>query len=352
MAAGRKCAVRYDEIPNPEPIVMSLPQKMRAIEIARPGGPEVLTPVERPLPQPKAGEILVKVAAAGVNRPDILQRMGLYPVPPDASDLPGLEIAGEVLACGAAVTMWKPGDKVCALVHGGGYAEYCAAPEVQALPAPKGLSLAEAASLPETFFTVWSNVFDRGALKAGESLLVQGGSSGIGVTAIQMAAAMGNRVFATAGSDDKCAACVALGAERAINYKTQDFAEAIKAATGGKGVNVILDMVGGDYVPKELKCLADEGRLVFIAFLRGPKTELDINELMRRRLTLTGSTLRPRPVEFKGAIARSLRERIWPLLEAGKIKPVIYRTFPLADARAAHTLMESSQHIGKIVLTV
>ena len=331
---------------------MSLPQKMRAVEISKPGGPDVLTSAERPLPSPKQNEILVKVAAAGVNRPDILQRMGLYAVPPDASDLPGLEIAGEVVTCGAAVTMWKPGDKVCALVHGGGYAEYCVTPEVQALPVPKGLSLVEAASLPETFFTVWSNVFDRAGLKPGESFLVQGGSSGIGVTAIQMAAAMGNRVFATAGSDEKCAACVKLGAEKAINYKTQDFAAEVNAATGGKGVNVILDMVGGDYVPKELKCLAEEGRLVFIAFLRGPKTELDINQVMQKRLTLSGSTLRPRPVEFKGAIAKSLRERIWPLIEAGKIKPVIYKTFPLAEAREAHKLMESSQHVGKIVLTV
>jgi len=325
---------------------------MRAVEITRPGGPEVLALVERPTPEPKPNEILVKVAAAGVNRPDVLQRKGLYPVPPDASDLPGLEIAGEVLACGAAVTMWKPGDKVCALVNGGGYAEYCVAPEVQALPVPRGLSLVEAASLPETFFTVWSNVYDRGALKPGESLLVQGGSSGIGVTAIQMAAALGNRVFATAGSDEKCAACVKLGAERCFNYRTQDFAAEVKAATGGRGVDVILDMVGGDYVPRELKCLADDGRLVFIAFLRGPKAELDINEVMRRRLTLTGSTLRPRPVEFKGTIAKNLRDRIWPLIEAGKIRPVIYRTFPLAEAAEAHRLMESSQHIGKIVLTV
>jgi NADPH2:quinone reductase len=325
---------------------------MRAIEITKPGGPEVLVLVDRPKPEPKPNEILVKVAAAGVNRPDVLQRMGLYPVPPDASDLPGLEIAGEVVACGAAVTMWKPGDKVCALVHGGGYAEYCVAPEVQALPVPKGLSLVEAASLPETFFTVWSNVYDRGALKPGESLLVQGGSSGIGVTAIQMAAALGNRVFATAGSDEKCAACVKLGAERCFNYRTQDFVAEVKAATGGRGVDVILDMVGGDYVPRELRCLADDGRLVFIAFLRGPKAELDINEVMRRRLTLTGSTLRPRPVEFKGAIARSLRDRIWPLIEAGRIRPVIYKTFPLAEASEAHRLMESSQHIGKIVLTV
>ncbi|MBI1943434.1 MAG: NAD(P)H-quinone oxidoreductase [Betaproteobacteria bacterium] len=325
---------------------------MRCIEIARPGGPEVLTPAERPLPAPKPGEILVKVAAAGVNRPDVLQRMGSYPVPPGASDLPGLEIAGEVAACGAEVTKWKVGDRVCALVSGGGYAEYCAAPAAQALPVPQGLSPVEAASLPETFFTVWSNVYDRAGLKPGESLLVQGGSSGIGVTAIQMAAAMGNRVFATAGSDEKCAACLRLGAERAINYRTQDFAAEIRSATGGKGVDVILDMVGGDYAPRELKCLADEGRLVFIAFLRGPKTELDINELMRRRLTLTGSTLRPRPVEFKAAIARRLQERVWPLIEAGRIRPVIHRSFPLAEARAAHALMESSQHIGKLVLTL
>ena len=331
---------------------MSLPSKMRAVEIAKPGGPEVLQSTERPLPRPKANEILVKVAAAGVNRPDVLQRMGLYPVPPDASDLPGLEIAGEVAACGAQVTMWKPGDRVCALTHGGGYAEYCTVPEVQALPVPKGLSDLEAASLPETFFTVWSNVYDRGALKPGESLLVQGGSSGIGVTAIQIAAAMGNRVFATAGSDDKCAACARLGAEKAINYRTQDFLAEVKDATGGKGVDVILDMVGGDYVPKELKCLADEGRLVFIAFLRGHKAELDINEMMRRRLTISGSTLRPRSAEVKGAIARNLRARIWPLIEAGRVKPVVYKTFPLAQAAEAHRLMESSQHIGKLVLSV
>jgi len=248
--------------------------------------------------------------------------------------------------------MWKPGDKVCALTHGGGYAEYCVTPEVQALPVPKGLSMSEAASLPETFFTVWSNVYDRGRLASGESLLVHGGTSGIGVTAIQMAAATGNRVFATAGSDEKCAACVKLGAAQAFNYKTQDFAAGVRSATGGKGVDVILDMAAGDFVPLELKCLADEGRLVFIAFLRGPKTELDVNELMRRRLTLTGSTLRPRPVAFKGAIAARLRERIWPLIEAGKIKPVIHKTFALAAAAEAHRLMESNAHIGKLVLTL
>ncbi len=325
---------------------------MKCIEISKPGGPEVLIVAERPTPAPKADEILVKVAAAGINRPDVLQRMGRYPVPPGASDLPGLEIAGEVVALGSAAKNFKIGDKVCALTHGGGYAEYCVTPEVQALPIPKGLSAQEAASLPETFFTVWSNVYDRARLAPGESLLVQGGSSGIGVTAIQMAAAMGNRIFATAGSDDKCAACVRLGAEKAINYKTQDFGAEIMAATGGKGVNVILDMVGGDYVPRELKCLADEGRLVFIASLGGSKAEIDIFEIQRRRIVITGSTLRPRPVEFKGAIARSLREKIWPLIEAGRIKPVIYKTFPLAQASEAHKLMESSQHIGKIVLTV
>jgi NADPH:quinone reductase len=325
---------------------------MRAIEIEKPGGPEVLRPGERPRPEPKPHEILVKVAAAGVNRPDVLQRQGLYPVPPGASDLPGLEIAGEVLACGSSVKMWKPGDQVCALTHGGGYAEFCVTPEVQALPVPKGLTMVEAASLPETFFTVWSNVYDRGRLAPGETLLVQGGTSGIGVTAIQMAAATGNRVFATAGSAEKCAACVKLGAEKAFNYKTEDFAALVREATGGKGVDVILDMAAGDFVPKELKALADDGRLVFIAFLRGPKTELDVNEVMRRRLTLTGSTLRPRPVEFKGAVAASLRSRIWPLIEAGKIRPVIYKAFKLEEAAEAHRLMESGAHIGKLVLTL
>jgi NADPH2:quinone reductase len=319
---------------------------VKAVEISQPGGPEVLKLAQRPAPEPKPDEILIKVAAAGVNRPDILQRIGRYPVPPDASDLPGLEVAGTVEKIGASVSRYRPGDAVCALVHGGGYAEYCVAPEVQALPVPKGVSLIEAASLPETFFTVWSNVYDRGRLAPGETLLVQGGSSGIGVTAIQMAAATGNTVFATAGSDEKCAACERLGAKKAFNYKTEDWSKELK------GINVILDMVGGDYVPKELKCLADDGRLVFIAYLRGPKTELDIDAVMRRRLTVTGSTLRPRPVAFKGAIARSLREKIWPLIEAGRIKPQVFKTFALADAAEAHRLMESSQHIGKIVLTV
>lgn len=325
---------------------------MRAVEITKPGGPEVLKVVDRPQPKPKANEILVKVAAAGVNRPDVLQRSGNYPVPPDASDLPGLEIAGEVVALGSSAKEFHLGDKVCALVHGGGYAEYCVAPEVQALPVPKGLTLVQAASLPETFFTVWANVYDRAKLAPGESLLVQGGTSGIGVAAIQMAAATRNRVFATAGSDEKCAACVRLGAEKALNYRTEDWSSEVLAATGGKGVNVILDMVGGDYVPRELKCLAEDGRLVFIAYLRGPKTELNIDAVMRKRLTISGSTLRPRPVEFKGHIARNLREKIWPLIEAGRIKPEIYTTFPLEQAAEAHRLMESSQHIGKLVLTV
>jgi len=325
---------------------------MRAVEISQPGGPEVLKVADVPRPAPKPNEILVKVAAAGVNRPDVAQRAGLYPPPPGASPLPGLEIAGEVVELGAGARNWKVGDKVCALANGGGYAELCAVPELQALPIPKGLSMVEAASLPETFFTVWGNVYDRGRLAPGETLLVQGGTSGIGVTAIQMAAATGNRVFATAGSDEKVAACLKLGAEKAFNYKTQDWVAEVKAATGGKGVNVILDMVGGDYVPKELKCLAEEGRLVFIAFLRGPKTEVSIADVMTRRLTITGSTLRPRTSEFKGYLARNLREKIWPLIESGRIKPQVYKTFPLAEAAEAHRLMESSQHIGKIVLTM
>ena len=328
------------------------PDPMKCVEISKPGGPEVLVPAERPAPTPKAHEILIKVAAAGVNRPDVQQRLGKYAPPPDASDLPGLEVAGEVAALGADVKMWKAGDKVCALVHGGGYAEYCVAPEVQALPIPRGLTALQAASLPETFFTVYSTVYDRARLAPGESLLVQGGSSGIGVTAIQMAAAMGNRVFVTAGSDEKCAACVKLGAERAINYKTQDFVEVIKEVTGGKGVNVVLDMVGGDYVAREIKCLAQDGRLAFIAVLGGTKGEFNVAEVMMKRLTLTGSTLRPRTVAFKGDIASSLRDKVWPLIEAGKIKPVIYKTFPLAQASEAHRLMETSQHIGKIVLAV
>ena len=331
---------------------MNLPGSIRAVGISQPGGPGVLKTIVIPLPAPGPGEALIKVAAAGVNRPDVLQRMGRYPVPAGASALPGLEVAGTVAQVGAGVTQWRAGDAVCALAPGGGYAEYCIAPAAHCLPIPRGLDAVAAASLPETCFTVWSNVIDRAGLKAGETFLVQGGSSGIGVTAIQLVAALGHRVFATAGSDEKCRACERLGAERAINYRTEDFVEVVKAATGGRGVDVILDMVGGDYVPREMKALAEDGRLVFIAFLGGARTEIGIAELMTRRLTLTGSTLRPRSVEFKAEIARALQEKVWPLIEAGRIRPVVHATFPLAEAAAAHALMESSQHVGKIVLTV
>ncbi|GIZ52459.1 NAD(P)H-quinone oxidoreductase [Noviherbaspirillum aridicola] len=325
---------------------------MKAIEIEKPGGPEVLRMCERPVPQPKAGEVLIRVLAAGVNRPDVIQRLGHYPVPPGASDLPGLEIAGEIVDGDLTGSHLRKGDMVCALVQGGGYAEYCTAPLAQCLPVPKGLSAVEAASLPETFFTVWSNVFDRAGLKPGESLLVQGGTSGIGVTAIQMASAFGHRVFATAGSDEKCRACEALGAERGINYRTEDFVKVIKEETAGRGVNVVLDMVAGSYVGRELECIADDGRLVIIAVLGGAKGELDFGQILRRRLTVTGSTLRPRPIEFKAAIAARLQEKVWPLLEAGRIKPVIYKVFPLEQAAQAHQLMESSTHTGKIILSV
>lgn len=323
---------------------------MRAIEIKEFGGPEVLQPCERPVPELKPGEVLIKVHAAGVNRPDVFQRTGNYPVPPGASDLPGLEVAGEIVAGELGDSGFRLGDLVCALVQGGGYAEYCAAPLAQCLPVPKGLSALEAAALPENYFTVWSNVFDRGQLSGEETLLVQGGSSGIGVTAIQIARALGHRVFATAGSAEKCRACEELGAERAINYKTEDFEAVVKELTGGRGVDVILDMVGGDYLPREIKALADDGRLVFIAQLGGAKGQLDMGQVMRRRLTITGSTLRPRPVAFKAAIAASLRQRVWPLIEAGKIKPVIHQRFPLEQAAQAHAMMESSAHIGKIML--
>ena len=325
---------------------------MRAIEITQPGKPEVLQLCERPRPVLKAGEILIRVHAAGINRPDVLQRMGHYPVPPGASDLPGLEVAGEIVDGDLGDSGFKRGDMVCALVQGGGYAEYCAAPLEQCLPLPEGLSPLEAATLPETYFTVWSNVFDRARLAAGESLLVQGGSSGIGVTAIQLATALGHRVFATAGSEDKCRAVEALGAERGINYRNEDFAAVVKELTNNKGVDVILDMVAGDYVAREVDCLADDGRLVIIALLGGAKANLDMGQVLRRRLTLTGSTLRPRPVAFKAAIARHLREQVWPLFSQGKLKPVIHRIFPLEQAAEAHTLMESSTHVGKIVLQV
>jgi NADPH2:quinone reductase len=323
---------------------------MRAIEITEYGGPEVLQLCERPLPELKQGEVLIKVQAAGVNRPDVFQRTGNYPVPPGASDLPGLEVAGEIVDGDLGGSGFAKGDLVCALVQGGGYAEYCAAPLAQCLPMPKGLTALQAAALPENYFTVWSNVFERGALAEGETLLVQGGSSGIGVTAIQIAAALGHRVFATAGSAEKCRACEELGAERAIDYKNEDFEAVVKEATGGRGVDVILDMVGGDYLPREIKSLADDGRLVSIAQLGGSKGQLDLGQVMRRRLTVTGSTLRPRPVAFKAAIAAQLRERVWPLIEAGRIRPVIHRTFPLEQAAQAHAMMESSAHIGKIML--
>ncbi|RAM62483.1 NAD(P)H-quinone oxidoreductase [Herbaspirillum rubrisubalbicans] len=323
---------------------------MRAIEIKEFGGPEVLQACERPVPELKSGEVLIKVHAAGVNRPDVFQRTGNYPVPPGASDLPGLEVAGEIVAGELGQSGFQLGDLVCALVQGGGYAEFCAAPLAQCLPVPKGLSALEAAALPENYFTVWSNVFDRGQLSGEETLLVQGGSSGIGVTAIQIARALGHRVFATAGSAEKCRACEELGAERAINYKTEDFEAVVKELTDGRGVDVILDMVGGDYLPREIKALADDGRLVFIAQLGGSKGQLDMGQVMRRRLTITGSTLRPRPVAFKAAIAAKLRQHVWPLIEAGKIKPVIHQRFPLEQAAQAHAMMESSAHIGKIML--
>lgn len=325
---------------------------MRAIEITQPGGPEVLVPCERPMPTLKAGEVLIRVHAAGVNRPDVLQRLGNYPVPPGASDIPGLEVAGEIVDGDLDGSGFSKGDMVCALVQGGGYAEYCAAPVAQCLPVPKGWSALEAASLPETFFTVYSNVFERAKLADGDTLLVQGGSSGIGVTAIQMATALGHRVFATAGSDDKCRACEALGAERGINYRSEDFVDVVKSLTVGKGADVILDMVAGSYVNREIQCLADDGRLVIIALLGGAKGDVNFSEILRRRLTVTGSTLRPRPVAFKQDIANKLRERIWPLLEAGRIKPVICKTFSLEQAVDAHALMESSAHVGKIMLQI
>jgi NADPH2:quinone reductase len=325
---------------------------MKAIEILRPGGPDVLQQAERPAPAVRDSEVLIRVQAAGVNRPDVLQRKGGYAPPPGASDLPGLEVAGWIESGDLGASGFKLGDPVCALVAGGGYAELCAAPVAQCLPVPRGLTFAEAAGLPETFFTVWSNVFDRARLAPGESLLVQGGTSGIGVAAIQLAAALGHTVYATAGSDDKCAACVELGAARAINYRTEDFVAVVKEVSAGRGVDVILDMVAGDYVPREIECLADDGRLAIIALLGGTKAQVDFAAVLRRRLTVTASTLRPRSVAFKAAVAERLRSVVWPLIEAGRIQPMLYRTFPLAQAAAAHALMESSQHIGKIVLAV
>lgn len=325
---------------------------MRAIAITQPGGPEVLRPVTLPTPTPGAGEVLIEVAAAGVNRPDVMQRQGFYPAPPGAPDTPGLEVAGTIVQLGADVTGWSTGDKVCALVAGGGYAQYCLAPALQCLPVPAGMDMVQAAALPETFFTVWTNLFDGAHLQAGESLLVHGGSSGIGTTAIQMAKAFGARVFATAGSDDKCAVCTRLGAERAINYRTEDFVEVIKQTTSGAGVDVVLDMVGGDYVARNIMSLAQGGRHVSIAFLQGSKVSLNLLPVLQKRLILTGSGLRPRSIAEKALIANALREKVWPLLAAGKLLPVIDSTYALEDATAAHARMESSAHIGKLVLTL
>lgn len=325
---------------------------MIAIEITAPGAPDVLKPVDRPTPTPSPDDVLIRVAAAGVNRPDTMQRQGRYPPPPGASDIPGLEVAGTVESVGEGVTTWRPGETVCALVAGGGYAEYCVAPAVQCLPVPSGLSLVEAAALPETFFTVWTNVFERGALEAGETALIHGGTSGIGTTAIQLAAAFGARVFATAGSDEKCRACERLGAVRGLNYRAEDFVAAIKTLTDGRGVDLILDIVGGDYVDRNLHALAIGGRLVQIGLQGGAQATIDLSCILGRRLTITGSTLRPRSPAEKGAIASALRQHVWPLLEQGRVKPVIHRTFPLTEASEAHRLLESSEHIGKIVLVV
>jgi len=332
---------------------MPAPQTMTCIAIKEYGGPDVLQPETRPVPEPRQGEILVKVHAAGVNRPDVSQRLGKYPPPPGASDLPGLEIAGEVAAVGEGASRWKVGDRVCALAHGGGYAEYCIVHESHALPAPEGFSMIEAAAIPETFFTVWVNAFMTGRLSAGETALVHGGSSGIGTTAIMLAKAIGAKIVVTAGSDEKCEACVKLGADLAINYRTKDFVAEVKAFTGGKGVNVVLDMVGGPYVHRNMECAGMDARLVQIAYQQGYKIEnFDMRPISSKRLVLTGSTLRPRTVEQKAAIADSLRERVWPLLNQGKIRPIIDSTFPLRDAAKAHARMETSAHVGKIVLTV
>ncbi|MRU16087.1 NAD(P)H-quinone oxidoreductase [Roseovarius sp. A21] len=324
-------------------------QTMNAVEISQPGGPEVLKMCTRPVPAPRVGEVVIKVAWAGVNRPDALQRAGMYAPPPTASDLPGLEASGEIIALGEGVSGWAVGDKVCALLPGGGYAEYVATPAAHCLPVPEGMAMREAACLPETFCTVWSNVFQRGGLKAGERFLVHGGSSGIGTTAIQLASVLGARVFATAGSDEKCAKCSELGAERAINYRDEDFVEVLK---GEGGANLILDMVGGSYLPRNLKALAEEGRLVQIAFLQGPKVEVNFAPLMMKRQTITGSTLRPQSDQAKAEIAEDLRAHVWPLLEAGRVAPVMDSEFPLAEAAAAHAHMEGGAHIGKIVMKV
>ena len=325
---------------------------MIAIEIREPGEPDVLVPVERPTPAPAAGEVRIRVASAGVNRPDVFQRRGRYAPPPGASDIPGLEVSGVIDALGPGVTGLRVGDAVCALVTGGGYAEYCVAPAPQCLPVPRGMDIVTAGAIPETFFTVWTNVFQRGRLQPDESILVHGGSSGIGTTAIQLAKARGSRVFATAGSTEKCAACERLGAERCINYRDGDFVATVRELTGGRGVDVVLDMVGGDYFARNIDALAVEGRLVEIATLHGVKAELNIQTIMGRRLTITGSTLRPRPIADKAAIASELRRHVWPLLESGAVKPIVHATFPLRDAAGAHRMMESSVHIGKLLLTI
>jgi len=330
----------------------SLPASMLAVAIAAPGGPEQLVTTRRPLPEPGPGEVLIQVATAGVNRPDCLQRQGSYPPPPGASDLPGLEVAGTIVALGSGVESWRVGDPVCALLTGGGYAEYCTAPAPQCLPIPAGLSLQQAAALPETLFTVWSNVFDRARLQAGETLLVHGGTSGIGTTAIQLARALGARVITTVGSAEKVQPCLDLGAERVVCYRDEDFVQAAKAFTDNRGVDVILDMVGGDYIQRNLSALAVEGRLVFIAFLRGARAELNLAPVLLKRLTITGSTLRARPVADKARIAAALRQTVWPLLEQGRMRPILDQVFPLDEAAAAHALMESNRHIGKILLQV
>jgi NADPH:quinone reductase len=331
-------------------LLANIPATQTVIEIKQPGGPEVLVPATRPVPEPKAGEVLIRIAGAGVNRADCLQRMGRYPMPPGAPDIPGLECSGTVVKLGDGVAEWKTGDQVCALMIGDGYGEYAAVPAVQCLPVPQGVSLIDASGLPETFCTVWTNVFERMHLRSGETFLIQGGSSGIGITSIQLAKAFGCKVLATAGSDAKCAACRDFGADVAINYRTQDFVAVGKEATGGRGVDAILDMVGGDYIPREIELLAREGRLCFVALMAGTKVEADFGAIQRKHLTVTGSTLRSRTVAEKAAIVAALREKVWPLWGAGKLRPFTYRQFPLREAADAHRLMESSQHIGKILL--
>jgi putative PIG3 family NAD(P)H quinone oxidoreductase len=332
--------------------LMSIPMEMTAIEISTPGGPEVLRAVQRPVPRPGDREVLIRVDAAGVNRPDVLQRRGQYPPPPGASDIPGLEVAGTIVAVGAGADRWQADGRVCALVAGGGYAEYCIAPAAQCLPIPENVDVVSAAAIPETFFTVWTNLFQRGALRGGERVLIHGGTSGIGTTAIQLAHALGSIVYATAGTDEKCAACRRLGASVAINYRESDFVDVIRRETNGAGVAVILDIVGGDYFNRNIDCLAIDGRLVQIGLLGGATSTIDLGRVMRRRLTITGSTLRVRSIEEKGALARDVEKNVWPLLASRRVSPVIDRTFALSEAAAAHRRMETGDHIGKLVLTV